>query len=72
MMEYEVTIRPELIKHNGPRFDPIDEVQRWLRDNKVFGWHAAVVTNMVSPMKQQYYICFNNTTDAMLFTLRWS
>lgn len=71
-MEYEVTIRPELIKREGLRFDPIDEVCDWLRENKVFGWHTAVVTNKVSPMKQTYYICFNNTTDAMLFTLRWS
>ena len=70
-MEYEVTIRPELIKRNGPRFDPIDEVQQWLRDNKVIRWHASLVTTIV-PRKQTYYICFNNTTDAMLFTLRWS
>ena len=71
MMEYEVTIRPELIKYSGIGCDPIDEVQQWLRDNKVIRWHASLVTTIV-PMKQEYYIHFTNTTDAMLFTLRWS
>lgn len=71
MMEYEVTIKPELIKYSGIGCDPIDEVRDWLRENKMFGWHTSLVTTIV-PMKQTYYICFNNTTDAMLFTLRWS
>ena len=67
MMEYEVTIKPELIRHSGIGCDPIDEVHDWLRENKVFGWHTSLW-----PMKQEYYIHFTNTTDAMLFTLRWS
>lgn len=67
MIEYEVTIRPELIKHHGFGPAAIDEVEQWLSDNKVFGWRTSRV-----PMKQEYYIHFTNTTDAMLFTLRWS
>jgi hypothetical protein len=68
MIKYEIAVRPELMKVllNG-RFDPIDEVQQWLSDNKVFGWCSSHW-----PMKQEYYIHFTNTTDAMLFMLRWS
>jgi len=67
MKEYEIAVRPELIIHENGGFAFIDEVSVWLKENKVFGWYAVKV-----PLEREYYIWFTNTTDAMLFTLRWS
>ena len=67
MIKYEIAVRPELFRHSGVGSGLIDEVLLWLNDNKVFGWCTSRV-----PMKQEYYIHFTNTTDAMLFMLRWS
>lgn len=69
---YKVKVKCELIKAALAR-PPIliDEVYEWLEDNKLFGW--TIIYAGVDPLDlRQNYIHFTNSTDAMLFTLRWS
>jgi len=72
MKYYKVKVKWELIKH-ALATPPVlnDEVYEWLEDNKVFGW--TIIYAGVDPLDlRQNYINFTNTTDAMLFQLRWS
>ena len=69
MKLHKAKLRWELVKH--ALSSPVtltDEVHAWLKDNKVFGWHVDI-----HPIgTKDWYIYFTNSTDAMLFTLRWS
>lgn len=67
MTEYKVKISRNMLR-GGWSTELNDEVYAWLNDNKVFGWSLSKITFGTT----DYYIYFTNTTDAMLFTLRWS